>query len=209
MGRIFYRFLFASPSLYRCRWSRKQPCSVRRRKFRVIILRQNNDSMELAASRILRNAAGDANRLTVVSISRAVLYFLGVSYRSSECNEFISAHPPPPPRSWRTYLCLPVYMYVLTFRLRDFFIFAQSAYPSPFASEDASSPCAYLSHFSLFSVSLFLGTYNPACKRAKEKKATHHRTSLSRFIPTVTDIVKREETITRVQTKTNVESIWG
>lgn len=81
-------------------------------------------------------------QVDMVSIFRAVLYFLGVSYRSSGCNEFISTPPPTPfypPRSWRIYLCLCVYMYALTFRLRDFFIFAQSAYPSPFASEDAPS----------------------------------------------------------------------
>lgn len=147
--------------------------------------RANNNDSEAASRDRLRQrgggsgGGGDASKLTAVSISRPVLYFLGVSYRSSGCNEFISTPPPrapirPPspavplfsrstPAPRRTYLCLCVYMYVLTFRLRDFFIFAQSAYPSPFASEDAPRSSTTLSspripapsHFSLFSGGAF------------------------------------------------------
>lgn len=89
------------------------------------------------------NATRDADRLTVVSISRAGTIFSWriISVLRVQRIYFysLSSLPPPPRRSWRTYLCLCVYMYALTFRLRDFFIFAQSAYPSPFASEDAFS----------------------------------------------------------------------
>lgn len=133
-----------------------------------IILCRNNDSMELAPrDRHLAyppQRAEDADRLTVVSISRAVLHFLGVSYRSSECNEFISTLPLPPfpPCPVRGahiyaygYICMSLPSAFVTFSFSHkasirVHLRAKTPPSVPLAS------CAYLSHFSLFSVSFFL-----------------------------------------------------
>lgn len=76
-------------------------------------------------------------------------------------------------------------MYALTFRLRDFFIFAQSAYPSPFASEDAPSSFFFFS--SAYYFALFPLDAQPQAKRGKKSAI---RIPRSRFIPT--DIVEEE-----------------
>lgn len=131
---------------------------------------------------------GDANKLTVVSISREVLYFLGVSYRSSGCNEFISTPPHPPSIRSACGAYIYAYAYICTLLPSAFVTFSFShkapirvhlqakMLPRPFFSP----PC----YFALFSLG--------AQPQAKQGKKSAIRTPRSRFIPTVTDIAEEE-----------------
>lgn len=81
-----------------------------RSEYRVVISSRNNDSEEVVPrdrlGRCLRQRGGsggggngDANKLTVVSISRLALYFLGVSYRSSGVQRIYFYSSPPTGRT--------------------------------------------------------------------------------------------------------------
>lgn len=127
----------------------------------------------------------DANKLTVVSISSEVLYFLGVSYRSSGCNEFISTPPYSPSIRFARGAYIYAYAYICTLLPSAFVTFSFS-HKAPIRVH-LQAKTLPRSFFSPYYFALFPLDEQPQANQGK-KSAIH--IPRSRFIPTVTDIVE-------------------